>query len=307
MTGGAHGLAQGPAIFVGTADEASTEDLDLDGAIAIADRDTRPFAEKLRTVQSAGAAGLIVVNHGQGTFNGTLQMEADIPVVAIGEEHRETLIMAASGTDTLIEIDARDLAPLTGRNVIARWEEGGRCQVLVGGHHDTVAGAVGANDNSSGTAHVIELARAFAADGLDEGLCFATFGAEELGLLGSADLVDAWAKQGILPGYMVNLDVTGTGDDVEVIGDGDLVDRTLEIAEELGIAATASALPANAGSDHTSFEAEGVEVVFFTSGGFPEIHTPNDTLDLIDEAELARVQDLAYAVIAELLDEIAAD
>ena len=127
-------------------------------------------------------------------------------------------------------------------------------KILVGGHHDTVPGSPGGNDNSSGTAHVIELARLLAADGLDEGLCFATFGAEELGLLGSDYLAGEWEELGVLPRFMVNLDVTGTGDVVAVIGTERLVDQALAIAVGLEVPAAESSLPPNAGSDHSSFE-----------------------------------------------------
>ena len=174
---------------------------------------------------------------------------------------------------------------------------GERCEVIVGGHHDTVPGAPGANDNASGTATVLELARAFAADGLDPGLCFATFGAEESGLHGSQALAARLQHEGTLPRLMVNLDVTGIGTSVQVIGSPQPAQRALELARQLGIPAERDELPANAGSDHASFARLGVPVVFFTSGDFQGIHSPADVAERVDPAELDRVGDLAYATI----------
>jgi aminopeptidase YwaD len=168
-----------------------------------------------------------------------------------------------------------------------------------------VPAAPGANDNASGAASVIELARAFSAAGETDGLCFATFGAEESGLHGSAALVARMSEDGELPGAMVNLDVTGVGERVEVIGSADLVQRALDIAEEKDIPAVASSLPANTGSDHQPFLDAGVPVLYFTSGDFSNIHTPRDSVDQIDEAELGRIGTLAFEAIKDLLPTVA--
>jgi len=48
-----------------------------------------------------------------------------------------------------------------------------------------------------------------------------------------------------------------------------------------------------------------VPVLFFTSGDFPEIHSPDDSLDVVDPAELDLVGDLGLAVLLDLLAEIA--
>jgi aminopeptidase YwaD len=306
LTGSSAGVVAGRAVFVGTADAASIEGLDLEGAIAVALRDQRRFDDKMTTVRDAGAAGLVVINTGRGTFNGTLGQEAPVPVVGVGSESGDVLI-AAAAAPIEISIDAPESTVLTGRNVIARWAESGKCEVLIGGHYDTVAGDPGANDNSSGVAHVIELARAFAADGLDEGICFVAFDAEEFGLIGSGELAESLRAIGGLPMYMINLDVTGTGSEVEIIGADALVRRALDIAAGMGVPAAKSSLPPNTGSDHTSFGNLGVQVLFFTSGAFAEIHTPGDSTELIQEEQLARVGDLAFAVISSLLLEIASD
>ncbi len=178
--------------------------------------------------------------------------------------------------------------------------------MLVGGHFDTVPSAPGANDNASGVANTLELARALAADGLDEGLCFAAFGAEESGLNGSKALVADLKSRGALPAYMVNLDVTGIGGRVEVIGTGPASQVALRLAKEAGIEAVPSRLPPNSGSDHQSFADAGVETVYFTSGDFSTIHSPEDVAAAIDQAMLDRIGDSALLTVRALLEEVAA-
>lgn len=303
LAGSAQGPATAQAIFVGGATPAELADLDIEGKIAIALRDDVTFRDKTDAVVEAGAIALVIVNHGEGAFVGQLGGPAMIPVVGIGDEEGATLRAAAeAGGSLTTTLD--DPGETTGTNVIAR--AGETCDILVGGHFDTVLGSPGASDNASGTAHVLELARAFAADGLDDGLCFATFDAEELGLLGSSALVSEWAANDELPRYVVNLDVTGTGELVQLIGDTDLVEEADSLAEALDIDAESASLRPGTGSDHQSFQSAGVTVLFFSTGIFEAIHTPGDTLDAINVDDLERVGDLAYEAIAMLLADIAA-
>ena len=300
LGGSADGEVAGPAVYVGLAEADDVAVRSLEGAVAIADRGTITFLAKYEAVRAAGAAALVIVNTEPGVFLGTLQREVEIPVVAVGSEWRDLLLgAAAAGREVRVTVPAA--AEVESVTVLARADPERPCTVLVGGHHDTVPGSPGANDNASGVAHVLELARAFAADGLDPGLCFATFGAEESGLHGSRELASRLAAEGALPQAMVNLDVTGIGPRVEVIGSLELVERTLEMAEDLGIPAAPGSLPPNASSDHASFAAHRVPVLFFTSGEFAEIHTPRDTVDRIEAAELERVGRLAFAAISDLL------
>ncbi|MEO8539882.1 MAG: M28 family metallopeptidase [bacterium] len=305
LAGSPGGNVSAPAAYVGLADVAGIAGQNLSGKMAVAERGTLNFIEKYANVKEAGAIGLVVVNNKPGPFSGNLTTAATIPVVAVSQEDGVALLAAARAGKE-VGIDAPPTAGKTkALNVIARASATAECKVLVGGHFDSVPGAPGANDNASGAATVVELARAFAVDGIDEGLCFATFGAEESGLYGSKALVEEMQSTGKLPRYMVNLDVTGIGDDVEVIGGGDLSRRAIDLAKNLGIPAVQSQLPANSGSDHQSFVDANVPTVFLTAGDFDTIHSPQDVAADIDQAELDRVGDAAYAVIKSLVAEVA--
>ena len=103
----------------------------------------------------------------------------------------------------------------------------------------------------------------------------------------------------------VNLDVTGTGTQIDVVGTRDLVDRAVDLADSLDINAVSSTVPAGTSSDHASFQRVGVDVVYFASDDYSKIHTPSDTLATIDAVLLDDTGDLAYAFILSQLRPVA--
>ena len=304
MDGSAGGTVSGPAIFIGLGDSAGLAGKAVAGKIAVADRGTLTFAEKYEAARAAGAVGLVILNNADGQLNGRTQSGARCPVLAIAGEDAAAIRSAATAGATF-ELISNGNGPSKAVNVIARSSPGAACDVLVGGHFDTVPDAPGANDNASGTANVIELARAMAADGLDSGVCFAAFSAEESGLFGSDALLQRLSAEGHSPKAMVNLDVTGIGSGVELVGDRNTVSAALEIAAGLNIKARRSELPANSGSDHQTFQKVGIPAIWFFSGEFDSIHSPRDLTADIDVAELDRVGDLAYAVLTDLIRRVA--
>ena len=250
------------------------------------------------------AVGLVIVNHPRWRFAGfSIPSRNAIPVVLVQHTEADRLALAVEDGAT-VSVSIGPGRPMAA-NVIARPAEGARCDILAGGHHDTVAAAPGAIDNASGVAIVLELARAFAADGLDEGLCFATFGAEESGLFGSAALARAWEESGELPRIMVNFDVTARGEAVELIGSGGLVGQAVQLLSDAGIPSFPSALPQGYGSDHQSFVDVGVPVLYFSDGDVSLIHTPGDVIEEVEPVAVDRIGDAAVLVLSVLLAEIA--
>lgn len=304
MDGSAGGTVSGTAVFIGLGDSAGLVGKNVSGKIAVADRGTLTFAEKYEAARLAGAAGLVIINTSDGQLNGRTEQGAAFPVLgAAGEDG--AAIRAAARNGEAFELVSKGNQPSSAVNVLARPAPGAACDVLVGGHYDTVPNAPGANDNASGTANVMELARAMAADGLDTGVCFAAFSAEESGLFGSDAMLKRLSAEGHSPKAMMNLDVTGIGTGVNLVGDRNTVTAALETAAKLKISARRSELPANSGSDHITFQQAGIPSVWFFSGEFESIHSPRDISTDIDVQELDRVGDLAYAVLTELLRQVA--
>ena len=187
--------------------------------------------------------------------------------------------------------------------------------IVVGGHYDHLgkgnyAGSLspgsrgkihyGADDNASGSAAVLELARVFAAqrDRLRRGMMFHFYSGEELGLFGSRHWVDhptnglAAGKLAEKVAVMINIDMLGRARDatsISVIGAGSspVFKADLEaLSAGTGVTVRASAGPTFGGSDHMSFERKRIPVLFFHTGLHPDYHRVTDTAEKINaEAE----------------------
>jgi Peptidase family M28/PDZ domain/PA domain len=166
----------------------------------------------------------------------------------------------------------------------------------------------GADDNASGTAGVLELARVLAPQKgqLKRGILFASFAGEELGLLGSAE----WVKEPTRPlekaVAMLNMDMIGRIKDDKVYVGGVGTGSTLKATVEQAQAKSGFKMEYSAGgyssSDHTSFVAKKIPVLFFFSGLHSDYHKPSDTWEKINPDSAARLLDVVSATGVQLAD-----
>ncbi len=164
----------------------------------------------------------------------------------------------------------------------------------------------GADDNASGTAGVLELARLFAPlkGKLDRGILFMSFSGEELGLLGS----QYWVKHPTLPldkcVTMINMDMIGRIRDNKVfiggVGTGSTFKPILEAAEKQTSFKIEYSPGGYSASDHTSFVAQKIPVLFFFSGLHADYHKPSDTADKINAPSAALLLNMVADVALEL-------
>ena len=296
-------VASGPLVLldaIGTPEEIAT--VDAQDAILVLNRGQLSFARKALNASAAGAAGLVIVNYDDTAVLPIVDQPVDIPVALIARSDRAALQRQAGRTASLGPYagesdDGRN--QIDSANVLARWP-GGSCRIFVGAHYDSVPIAPGANDNASGTAAVLALARAYANTQTAQSTCFAAFGAEELGILGSEALVRQIKQQGRLPDIaaMINLDAIAGGDrPIIIIGDDRLALTAEDLAQQLQIDAQLGALGANIGSDHSRFQDEGIPILgFFLPNA--AIHVPSDTYANLDSAIMSDVARLAHAALA---------
>jgi hypothetical protein len=166
----------------------------------------------------------------------------------------------------------------------------------------------GADDNASGTAGVLELARIFSSKKgeLARGILFMTFAGEEIGLLGSSE----WVNHPTMPIQnavaMINMDMIGRVNGSKLYiggtGTGSTFQPLLkEIAKNYSFKIDFSQDGYSA-SDHTSFAAKSIPVLFFFSGLHGDYHKPSDTWDKISGAASAEVVDLVADVATGLLN-----
>jgi len=181
--------------------------------------------------------------------------------------------------------------------------------VIVGGHLDGVGtdpdGTVftAANDNASGPAVTIEVARALAAKRaeLKRSIVFVAWAGEEEGLLGSeayaARMASSPGRVESLVAYL-NLDVIGCcGNTLEASDESSaLVDRIRAAARTLGVPFQSIR---GGGSDQATFAKRGVPSSLILWSDII-LHTPRDTIALIETPRLQKAGDVVTAVTYEL-------
>ncbi|HWO41893.1 MAG TPA: M28 family peptidase, partial [Candidatus Eisenbacteria bacterium] len=185
--------------------------------------------------------------------------------------------------------------------------------IVIGAHYDHIGrgqfGArdssstgqihYGADDNASGVAVLLELARRLGAVKLPRAVVLAAFSAEELGLFGSRHYVNRPAFPLDKTRAMINLDMVGRlrGNRVTVFGTGSA--RTfpaivLDAARPLGLEVRQS--DGIGRSDHMSFYARRIPVLHFFTGLHEDYHRPTDTWEKLNLDGMAKITDLVFAV-----------
>jgi len=179
---------------------------------------------------------------------------------------------------------------------------------------DTVAVHPGADDNASGDAVVLQLARHFKKERPSRSIVFLFFGAEEQGIVGSKRFVE-WMKQedprrinlpddikGIVA--MVNLDMVGRMRDssLSVSGTGtssEFKAMAEAVAEQTGLHITCT--PDGYGpSDQASFVAADIPVFNLTTGGHMEYHTPDDLPTTLNYDGMQQTLEFTKELVARL-------
>ena len=212
--------------------------------------------------------------------------------------------------------------------------------VVVGAHYDSVTGTVGADDNATGIAAVLELARDLRGSKMRRTVRFVLFVNEEppyfqTEQMGSFAYARHLQHDGVPVSAMTSLEMLGFysdapgsqkypallnlfypshGNFIGFVGNSesrDLVRRATRRFRESaqfpseGVAAPAS-LPGVGWSDQWSFWQQGYPAIMITDTAifrYPYYHTPLDTVDKLDFAKMARVVDGVRNVVASLADE----
>lgn len=193
--------------------------------------------------------------------------------------------------------------------------------LVIGAHYDhvgikkdTEAGmdsiANGADDNASGTAGVMAIAKAFSEmpSRPKRSILFITFSGEEKGLFGSKFYLDNPLFPLDKTVAMLNLDMIGRNDpdSLYIIGyswSPDLKEITSKENEELGFKLIYDNDNYLGGSDHAPFIKDGIAALFYHSGLHKDYHKVTDEAKLIDFTKAARVSQLAFRVAFRIANE----
>lgn len=191
--------------------------------------------------------------------------------------------------------------------------------VVVGAHFDHLgrssfgsldpqAGAAirnGADDNASGTAAVLELARLLARAPTRRSILFVAFGGEELGLLGSQFLVEHSPVPTSAIAAMLNFDMVGRLRDTLIVYGVATASELPAIVHTASAGAGMRVIAQGDGygpSDHSSFYAAGIPVLHFFTNLHEDYHRASDDPEKVSAAGIGRVVSLAERVLREVGD-----
>jgi Peptidase family M28/PDZ domain/PA domain len=198
--------------------------------------------------------------------------------------------------------------------------------VVIGGHYDhlghggMMSGSLaifsrdihnGADDNASGTSMVLELARRLGArrDPPPRRLVFIAFSGEEKGLLGSQYYVSHPLFPLSSTVMMINCDMVGrlnAKNELTMIGTGTTtgIDALVDVLGQsagLSIKKVKGMTDGFGGSDHESFYARKIPVLFAFTGIHGDYHRPSDDSDRINYTGMARIADYLELITLDLI------
>lgn len=281
--------------------------------------------EKAKEAAGQGAAGILFFdNYGakyEPEYNKKSDYETlDIPVAFLTNKGYKKYIENKDGNIAVDMMVVLKKSEMTGTNIAAFIDNGAKHTVVIGAHYDHLGhgedgnslhakkdGQVhnGADDNASGTAALMQLAKRIKNSKLKKyNYLFIHFSGEELGLLGSKAIVKEEKLDSTKLAYMLNMDMVGRLSDsthaltVGGIGTspvwGNMIDKnnpSFKISFD-----SAGVGP----SDHSSFYYQGVPVLFFFTGLHTDYHKPSDDADKINYKGQAMLQKYIYDVIAKM-------
>ncbi|WP_085506452.1 M28 family metallopeptidase [Thalassobacillus devorans] len=312
FTGSVNAEVEAPLAYVGLASEEEVSE-EVDGKIALIERGQIPFYNKIQNVLDKGAIGVIMFNGEGSTGNqfGYTYDGQDIPAVAITREAGLELIERLAAEDVIATVSVEGAGYITGtsHNVIAKKaphpnKDNGQI-VMVGAHHDSVSNGPGANDDASGVGAVLELAKVMANTPTDTELRFATYGAEEKGLVGSYHYAGSLSEEEVdnIVGHF-QLDMVGSRDAGELImftpdGEKNLV---TDYGSAAGARVSETVPYGQLGrSDHVPFFKRGIPAALFIHAPLePWYHGPEDTIDKISKEKLQDVGEIVGAAVYQI-------
>ena len=262
-----------------------------------------------KKAKSRGASAVILYN--SSAIDDKLKFDPkdrtdklDIPVVYVYKEASKKYFSDQAATlDIKMKIDVTE-KKRTGRNVVGYLDNSASKTIVLGAHYDHLGYGEdgnsmlrtgeknihnGADDNASGTAALIELARILkSAKQKNSNYLFIAFSAEELGLNGSKFFVEHPTIDFSKVNYMINMDMVGRlNDSSQVVTIGGFgtspqwsslinpTDKKNPFTIRIDSSGTGP-------SDHTSFYRKDIPVLFFFTGLHTDYHKPSDDLDKIN-------------------------
>jgi aminopeptidase YwaD len=280
---------------------------------------------QMKDVSSKGATALFIYNTSDIddhlSFDSKDKTETSkIPVVYISKPVAEKFFSDESATIDLKLVTSIEEMKRTGNNVIGYIDNGAANVVVLGAHYDHLGYGEdgnsmlrtgeklihnGADDNASGTAALIELARMLkAGKEKNSNYLFIAFSGEELGLFGSKYFTEHPTVDLTSVNYMINMDMIGRLNDstntITVGGYGTSPSWSF-IGTEKKLPFSIKIDSSGSGpSDHTSFYRKNIPVLFFFTGLHGDYHRPTDDANKVNATGEYRIISYIEGIISEI-------
>jgi len=292
--------------------------------------DVRAFVlDQVKDAAKKGATALMVYNTGIAEDGLTFDRKEKaaplpIPVIYTGKK-----IAKKYFNDEAATVDMKLRAVFTerkrtGHNVVAYIDNNAPSSIIFGAHFDHLGYGEdnnsmyrgpeklihnGADDNASGTAALIEIARLLKSSKLKKNnYLIIAFSGEELGLFGSKYYVDHPTIDLAKANYMVNMDMVGRLNDstkMITVGGYGTSPTWGTLLASMGTNPAFSNKYDSSGtgpSDHTSFYRKNIPVLFFFTGLHNDYHRPTDDFDKINYTGEFRIVKYIYRIVEETND-----
>lgn len=238
---------------------------EVEGQIALVTRSDEDPSEVISRAEEAGAVAVLLHNTEWKNYSVRVA-EADIPFATMNSEAAE--ILRGQEEETVnFQVNRYE----TSQNVVAtRTPTDGTDEslpiVVFSGHYDGVAMSPGANDNASGTAGVMELARLLSRVPLAADVRFLACGGEEGGLVGSrhyvAELTDE-ERERVVANFNMDMIATAGPDQTTLFvntldGENLVAQAANAAADSLGYSDLLNAPYQRGSSDHVAFANAGI-------------------------------------------------
>lgn len=279
------------------------------GAILVLGRSGFSARQLALDAAAAGAEALVFADPHRPTMQRVAAPGCPIPMAELGGKDAKALLdylsrqgeprarlglraATEAGVSTNVAAVIRGGDPASGAPVL-----------VVGAHLDSVE-SPGANDNASGLACLLELARRLAAEPPAAEVWLVGFGAEEVGEIGSGDFVTRWEGGPI--DAMFSIDTVGAGSTTMVYSlhgsPNAAVSAALAAGSALGLRVEAGS---SEYSDHLPFAMAGVSAAFIMRLPEERRHTAGDGPSAVDGRALAETADLVETAVRKLASDSA--
>jgi hypothetical protein len=302
--------------------------------------------EKARVAKEHGAVGIMFISfpndknpqktigstmHGKGKQVDIPQLHIDLPVAKdFFEESTYTINELQTKIDESEKPFSFELQTIAEISVKAKYEKDKETVnvigiypgndpefkdkfVILGAHLDHVGGQAGeiyfpgANDNASGSAAVLEIAKIFATKKLStkKSIMFVLFASEESGLEGSFHLANNLGIDTTNVTAMLNMDCIAHGDSIQ-LGSGKSNPKLWELARNIdkeNANLTINRTWANGGADATPFHQKGIPTLYFvTTNSYAHLHYMTDTHETLNPNLFEEITKLAYLTTYKVAD-----